>query len=88
MLSSQIIMQCTLTISSSSSIYPYSTIYHYILKISIHGMRNFNGLVCNKYEARSAAVVVSQYSIAHYEKKSKDTSSSQILFINVRNYSG
>ena len=51
-------------------------------------MRNFNGLACNKYEARSVAVMVSQYLIAHSEKKSNGTSSSRTLFSDVRNYSG
>ena len=62
--------------------------YIYILKISMYGMRNFNRLACNKYEARSVAVVISQYLIVRSEKKSKDTSSSQTLFSDVRNYSG
>ena len=62
--------------------------YIYILKISIYGMGNFNRLVCNKYEARSVAFVISQYLIVRSEKKSKDTSSSQTLFSDVRNYSG
>ena len=41
-----------------------------------------------RYKARSVAVVVSQYLIAHFEKKSKDTSLIQTLFSDVGNHSG
>ena len=56
----------------------------YIVKVSIHSMRNFNRLAWNKYEARSVEVMVSQYFMARSEKKSKDTSSSWTLFSDVR----
>ena len=46
----------------------------------IYGMRNVNRVACNRYKARSVAVMVSQYLIARFEKKPKDTSSSQTLF--------
>ena len=49
-------------------------------------MGNFNRLVCNRYEARSVAVMVWQYLIACFEKKSKDKRKSE--FVDVRNYSG
>ena len=54
--------------------------------MSIQGMGNFNKLTCNRYEARSVAVMVSQYLIACSEKKSKDKLKSD--FIDIRNYSG
>ena len=50
-------------------------------------MIKFKRIACNNYEARSVAFVVSQYLVAPSEKKSKDTSSGQTLFSDIRNYS-
>ena len=46
----------------------------------------YGKLACNRYEARSVAVMVSQYLIACFEKKSKDKLKSG--FVDVRNYCG